>query len=271
METSNAVEEPDKVEHNNIGNSRMTQETKRLLPVKHSAFVLPATVRNIKTSKGAETIVYLDQGADETWISKDLYKTLQLKPLAMSNVIVSTVVGDETYEDTPIVMFEVESLDKSEKDIVICRVMDTMPQCTLQDLTKVKNKYAFLKDVPVATTTADQVGLCIGRDNLHLLTHLEVRQGKKTQPIAYRTKLGWTICVPQQQEDDGVSSNFVTNSTWTRQDLEEAFSSVRQYAIKAGARNEIRCTDGILEELQQYQEDLLIEPSLMVQGGGKMV
>ena len=106
---------------------------------------------------------------------------------------------------------------------------------------------------------------------MHLLTHLEVKQGKKAQPIAYRTKLGWTICVPQQQANDGVSSNFVTNSTWTRQDLEDAFSSVRQYAIKAGTRNEIRCTDGILEELQQFQDDLLIEPSLMVQGGGKMV
>ena len=81
--------------------------------------------------------------------------------------------------------------------------MDEIPsECTYKNLAKVKKNYPYLSKVPVRETTATKVGICIGRDNCHLLNHESIVQGKKNQPIAYKMKLGWTICIPRQQEEE---------------------------------------------------------------------
>ena len=187
----------------------MTHGVKGRLPVKYSAFVVPVNAQNIKSGHTEETIVYFDQGADETWITTELAKSLKLEPIEYSDCNIITVTGEERYKDTPIVELVVQSLDKKAKYKLTCRVMDNIPQCSYQDWSRVKKKYQFLSKVPVITTSAHRVGICIGRDNCHLLMPEEIIEGGKNQPKAFKMKLGWTICVPKQQDDEDTECNFI--------------------------------------------------------------
>ena len=252
-----------KIENYAIRQKR-NSKVEKLLPVKYSAFVVPAYVRNMATGQVEETIAYHDQGADETWISTKLSKKLKLKPLTTSDCTITTVTGVETYKNTPIVELKVESLDKTVGQKLRCRVMDEIPkECTYKNLSTIKKKYPYLSKVPVRDTTADEVGICIGRDNCHLLNHEEIVQGKKNQPIAYKMKLGWTICIPRQQDDETASIFFRKCTTVeAREQLEDAFSNARQYAIKANLEAESKPLVWDQAEVEDTPETLVRPQSL---------
>ena len=84
-------------------NQQRRSKVEKLLPVKFSAFVVPAYVKNLDSGEVEETIVYHDQGSDETWVSTELSKKLRLKPIARTDCTITTVTGEETYKNTPIV------------------------------------------------------------------------------------------------------------------------------------------------------------------------
>ena len=74
-------------------------------------------------------------------------------------------------------------------------------------------KFDHLRDVPIASM--DQpVCLLIGADTPEAFFHLEERRGNRTQPIAIKTPLGWTIQGPSGKKppDSLVSSvNYISN------------------------------------------------------------
>ena len=136
-------------------------------------------MKNLDSGLVVETMVYHDQGADETWISSDLANRLALRPIAKTDCSITTVTGVETYKNTPIVDVRLQSLDKSTSQKLRCRVMDDIPKdCSYKNLAKFKKKYSYLDKVQLHTTTETEVGLCIGRDNCHLLNHEEIVEGK---------------------------------------------------------------------------------------------
>ena len=213
-----------KVESNYI-KPKDSVEKKILLPVKYSAFVVPAEARNIKSGQVEETIVYFDQGADETWISTELAEKLNLEPLTFGDCTITTVTGLEHYDNTPIVELEIQSMDKKTKYDLRCRVMDNIPQCSYQDWSRVKSKYPFLSKVPLHTTSVKKVGLCIGRDHCHLLMPEDTIDGGKNKPKAFKMKIGWTICVPKQH-DETATDCFSTETVSTLADYMKARMSI---------------------------------------------
>ena len=127
-------EKPEEVKNFSIRRGKSEGDnTDRLLLVKYSAFVIPATI----VTPESGTLVYHDQGADETWVSSALAEKLGLRPIANTDVNITTVTGQETFKKTPIVELQSCNLEVIEK--LNCRVMDVLPQCTFQNLAKVFN------------------------------------------------------------------------------------------------------------------------------------
>ena len=186
-----------------------------MLPVKFSPFIIPVYIRNKETDEVEETLVFLDQGSDETWISSDLAEKLNLKTLMTTNCTISTVNGSRSYDDTAIVGCQVLSLDKSVCIDLICRAMQKIPQfsCTF-DIDKLKRKYSYLDEVLMYPTRAKNVGLCLGRDYLSLHNQEKIIEGGRNEPKAYKLKLGWTVIVPRTQDYDEITSmNFISSNT----------------------------------------------------------
>lgn len=58
---------------------------------------------------------------------------------------------------------------------------------------EVARRYAHLADVPVDDSPTGVPTVLVGLDNLHLFAPQESRIGRAREPIAVRSKLGWTI------------------------------------------------------------------------------
>ena len=207
ISTNNAVT----IETNYI-DPEIKEKIEQLMPTKHSALVTPGKVKNIKTQEEKESIVYHDFGSDETMISTELSEALGLEPEIYTDVTVGTVNGKKTYTDTPIVKFQLSSMDGRKRFTMVCRQMDKIPTCTYKDPVEVKDKYPHLQDIQVYPTTATKVGLSIGRDYISMFKHEQVLEGKKDEPIAFKLPLGWSVCFPRkfyEDEDEESSCNFI--------------------------------------------------------------
>ncbi|XP_053699076.1 uncharacterized protein LOC128746050 [Sabethes cyaneus] len=62
---------------------------------------------------------------------------------------------------------------------------------------EITDRYSHLKDLPVMSYALEEPRIIIGLDNLHVFAPLETRVGEPGQPIAVRSKLGWTIYGPE--------------------------------------------------------------------------
>ena len=209
-----------KVEINNVnvenGESTETVENvKKMLPMKYSALVVPANAVNDEIELAEETIVYFDQGSDESLMSTELFKSLKLKPLIFSDCTVTTVTTTEHFKDTPIVKFRMETIDKKKSFEIVCRVMDNIPQCNYKDPSEVVDQYSCFKDIKIPATSTTKVGLCIGRDYPDLLTYGKVIKAGRNKPIAYETVLGWSVTYPRKYDEDEDQNNIRINAIGT--------------------------------------------------------
>ena len=111
-----------------------------------------------------------------------------------------------------------------------------------------------------------------GSDMAHLLIHLEVRQGRRDEPIAVKTPLGWTLFGNVDNGHcDTVNANFlVTDQETQLQNQIERFWEIDSHVTKqapppppdSGMSNEDRRALSILEnstvkEEGQYKSALL--------------
>ena len=215
---------------NTVKNYAMNQKRRQVVEppmgTKFSAFVVPILVTNLKSGITVETLCYHDSGSDETWVSTDLSETLQLETIATSDCTVSTVTNqNKIFKDTPIVKLQASSLDNTRTKVTLtCRVMDTLPQDqNYHQLEAVRERYPYLHQVPLMKSKASEIGICLGRDNLHLLAHEKVIKSKGNGPIAYKFHLGWTICIPTHNPDPDTTYAFFARCR-TQRDLETAFS-----------------------------------------------
>ena len=59
-----------------------------------------------------------------------------------------------------------------------------------------KGKYSHLDVLPDDNMNLKNVKMVLGQDNYHLLFPVEYTEGKRDEPLAVQTKLGWTLSGP---------------------------------------------------------------------------
>ncbi|PFX27003.1 hypothetical protein AWC38_SpisGene8307 [Stylophora pistillata] len=125
--------------------------------------VLPVQIHSQLQGNLVDTYAVLDPGSDSTLIRKDLAERLQLVGEAYRLNI--NTVGNEATTQT---------LDRLSKKRTV-------------------EQWNHLSDVDLPEFLGCDVIIPIGADMDHMLIHLEVRQGKRDEPIAVKTPLGWTL------------------------------------------------------------------------------
>ena len=221
--TSKAIEFSDikrEAESHSIIENQSDDCSEELLPVKYSAIIIPVTAYN-SSGENVETLAYHDNGSDETWVTPEFARSLGLQPIASGGDLnVKTVMGSKTYKNTDIVEFSVSGIGDKTSIPMTCRIMHNVPQCKYQDVHKLKRKHEFLKKVPLKGSKARKVGMIIGRDCPDLLELEDKVKGSKSEPRAYKYRLGWAVCVPKGTAE--IDSHCITSGDpeeWLRPEV----------------------------------------------------
>ncbi|CAL8098687.1 unnamed protein product [Calicophoron daubneyi] len=163
--------------------------------------VVPARVRG----KSVEVITYafLDCGSDTTLISSDLVESLKLETTKVS-MSLATVNGtnliDSSLSSFDVLPFDGSETIRIEKAFSVPRLPVRAPEISLCSRAQ---HWPHLRDLPLVGVANKEVSLLIGCDVPEAHWALEQRTGKRKQPYALRTLLGWVIRGPLEENGLG--------------------------------------------------------------------
>ncbi|XP_035898309.1 uncharacterized protein LOC118505923 isoform X1 [Anopheles stephensi] len=84
------------------------------------------------------------------------------------------------------------------------------------DREKLKERYAHLRKIPIESYQG-RPEIMVGLNNIHLFTPLEVVSGEESDPIAVKTKLGWSV---YGYTKSGATKNNIGYHSVTNEDLD---------------------------------------------------
>ena len=156
--------------------------------------VVPVRLRGPKGF--ALTYALLDSGSDVTLIEKSLVDEVGLSGKA-ADLNVSTVSGSVTMKSTTLAL-EIDSLSCSET-IAVERAycIASLPvNPPVMSLSSVASRYDHLRDTTFVEIPDKRVRLLIGEDVPEAHWPMKSRIGKRKQPFAVETPLGWVLFGP---------------------------------------------------------------------------
>ncbi|XP_052562663.1 uncharacterized protein LOC120431010 [Culex pipiens pallens] len=142
-----------------------------------------------------ETFAFLDEGSELTLMDAEIADALGLqgesRPLCLKWT--SGVTRDES--DSKQITLEISGV-KNEKRFPLVNVRTVhrldLPTQTLE-FERLAAKYPHLQKLPVQSYENVTPKLLIGLNNLQLALPLKCRTGRGNEPVAAKTKLGWTV------------------------------------------------------------------------------
>ena len=97
------------------------------------------------------------------------------------------------------------------------------------DVTKLKEKYKHLQNVPIPSLNPGDVSLIIGADFPELLIQFDFRLGDPCQPCAVKTKLGWVVMGGKNKTNQLNSNNINIDTSF---DLEQFWNLENYGTVK---------------------------------------
>ncbi|XP_062557815.1 uncharacterized protein LOC134222672 [Armigeres subalbatus] len=143
-----------------------------------------------------DTVAFLYEGSSATLVDDVVAKRLKAEG-SLEPLLIVTWTGniDRLENESRCVEMMVAAKGSKEKfPLLITRTVSEL-QLTKQNFryAEVVKRYTHLVGVPVKDFLSGMPTILIGLDNLHLLAPLESRVGRPNEPIAVRSKMGWTI------------------------------------------------------------------------------
>ncbi|XP_062538061.1 uncharacterized protein LOC134206373 [Armigeres subalbatus] len=178
-----------------LGLCRRCQVLFRYLPV-----VLHGKHRSI------ETFAFLDDGSELTLLDKELADELQLEGDAAPLCLLWTGGAKRREDDSKNVKLEICS--KHDSKMYTMQGVRTVAELLLPtqslNVEELSELYQHLKGLPITSYQDVRPRILIGMKDQHLSLVKKSREGALHEPIAVKTRLGWTIC-------GGGSQNNATN------------------------------------------------------------
>ncbi|XP_065092105.1 uncharacterized protein LOC135712935 [Ochlerotatus camptorhynchus] len=128
-----------------------------------------------------DVLAFLDEGSSTTLVEEFVINELNVEGVC-EPLVVSWTGNVKRYEN------------QSKKNART--VAELKLPCQSMQFEEIADRYSHLTDLPVVSYAAEEPRIIIGLDNLHVFAPLETRVGEPGQPIAVRSKLGWTIYGP---------------------------------------------------------------------------
>lgn len=190
--TKNSVQNSQKVEESSSRRCNTHQQS----VVSRTLFRIVPVILYGKTKK-VETFAFLDEGSSLSMIDESVARELELDGTPEKLCLKWT--ADTTREETNSRRVSVEISGQSTDEGRKYRLHDvrTVSQLNLPIQTigtaELVAKYPHLRNVPFANYEQAVPQILIGIDNWKLCTPTDVREGKWQEPVATKTRIGWTV------------------------------------------------------------------------------
>lgn len=147
--------------------------------------------------KTIHTFAFLDEGSGATLLDQCLADELELGGTP-SPICLRWTGGTERCEkDSCIVRLQVAGQHKGAEKFTLDEVHTVselrLPRQTL-DFDEMKQSYRYLEGLPISSYRDARPRILIGTKHAQLGLTLKSREGEFGEPIATKTRLGWTIC-----------------------------------------------------------------------------
>lgn len=186
-----AVDNTSKEENNATGHAISIHTMK---PAKTLFRVVPVILFGLNSS--VETFAFFDEGSSRTLLDEEVSKQLNLRgpnePLHLK------WTGDIMREESGSrrVSIEISGIGNGKKRYRISNVR-TVENLNLgyqsMEYSSIVSKYQHLQNLPVTSFKNARPRILIGIEHWHLGMPLKIKDGADDEPIATKTKLGWTI------------------------------------------------------------------------------
>ncbi|XP_038116718.1 uncharacterized protein LOC119768950 [Culex quinquefasciatus] len=179
--------------------------------------ILPVTLT--WNGRSVNTFAFLDDGSDLTLVEQSIAEHLGIDdgvptPLCLSWT--SNVTRQEPKSQR--IRLEISGEGKKERftlnDTRTVASLD-LPKQTMQ-FSDLARKFTYLRGLPVRSYEAATPGILIGSNNAGLIATLNLREGELGDPLASKTRLGWTIY--GSSSDGQRTANFTLHVCNCRED-----------------------------------------------------
>ncbi|XP_062713981.1 uncharacterized protein LOC134290796 [Aedes albopictus] len=155
------------------------------------------------------TLAFLDEGSSYTLIESSLTNRLKIKGQTLPLRVTWTAGMTRLERESQQLQLTLSARGSNEKYLI--RNVHTVQSLKLPEqalrYAEMANQYRHLQNLPVVDYDKEPPKILIGLKHLHLFAPLESRVGKPGEPIAVRSKLGWTVY--GSQIPDEVTSPYV--------------------------------------------------------------
>ena len=205
-EASGLGSNPSAPEGHHVSSSHHVMGKKVALP-----FLL-VNVTSPETGISVRTHALLDSGSNVSLCQDKLLR--QLRAHGRTERLSLTTLDKESNETTAqVISLKVSNLDGSD-ELTIPQVF-ARPNLRLSSSNLVTEeevqKWPHLKDLPLHHAEIDDVTLLIGQDCPEALIPLTTVPGRKGEPYAVRTRLGWSVGGPVSDSVARLSSHYISN------------------------------------------------------------
>lgn len=157
--------------------------------------VVPVVLKN--GTKSVESFAFLDNGSSVTLLDQSVAEQLELSGLVQPLCLQWTNDETRTENESQSVTLTIAGQYINAKSFELKNVR-TVRHLGLSDQTidayELMERYPHLRDLPIKSYSRAQPMLLIGLAHNHVTMPIRVREGNMNDPIALKTRLGWTIC-----------------------------------------------------------------------------
>lgn len=231
--------------------------------------ILPVTLKN--GGKIVKTFAFLDEGSSVTLLNENIAKELDLRGTQEQLCLRWTGDQERSENNSKRVCLSIAGDYEGSKqfDFRPARTVTalSLPRQSLNSK-ELKQNYSYLKNLPFESYENANPQILIGLDNWELALPLRVREGLEGQPIAAKSRLGWTVfaLLPKDSSNPTPSFNYhvcdCSDEIITNNGLHEAvkeYFSIESLGVQPS-------TNIISKELQRARN---IQESTLTQNGNK--
>ncbi|CAB3984661.1 Hypothetical predicted protein [Paramuricea clavata] len=174
--------------------------------------VVPVKIRSPNGEKEVTTCAFLDSGSDTTLCLSTLADELGLESTAVDYTMVT--MNDRRVKQGHRVCLQISSLD-GDTDFELNNVLttDRLSVTTKHFATEEQvNKWSHLNGIHLPQIEDKRVKILIGMDRPDVIENdIEKRKGRRGEPYAVKTPLGWTVCGPISDNGGDISEDTFVN------------------------------------------------------------
>lgn len=190
-------------------------------------------------TKNVTTLAFLDEGSSITLIERSLTNRLYAEGIKWPLTIKWTANVTREEPDSKMLNLWITALGNEEKlPLYAAHTVEKLllPKQSLKS-TALATKYSHLRNISIDSYSDQHPGLLIGLNNLHTIAPIEAKIGKIGEPVAVRSKLGWSVYGPTSERKEsaeivghhhGISNEDLYNLLKEHYAVEESVVAVVQ-------------------------------------------